>query len=186
MRLTANVCCFASCLKKKKQKNKTSLFPCHASLPRHTDFSCQVQRHQQQQQQHAPSFVAAALTGRGLVLLSRGKLMRANRCHRLQGQWAAPSARCDRTDGRQDPVILCQSPASVQWPLVTIRVLRSACASMSKCTCLLLTLNPHGELAGSSQHLMSIHVYLIFFFPSPTPSWRGRTLPGSMTCHSGE
>lgn len=124
-----------------------------------------MQRHQQkQQQQHAPSFVAAALTGRGLVLLSRGKLMRANRCHRLQGQWAAPSARCDRTDGRQDPVILCQSPASVQWPLVTIRVLRSACASMSKCTCLLLTLNPHGELAGSSQHLMSIHVYLIFFF----------------------
>lgn len=162
-------CCFAFRLKKKKRRRRKHCFS-HASRPRHTDFSCQVERHQQQQQQHAPSFVAATLTGRGLVLLSRGKLMRANRCHRLQGQWAAPSARCDRTDGRQDPVILCQSLASVQWPPVTIRVLCSACASMSKCTCLLLTLNPHGELAGSSQHLMSIHVYLIFFFtPPPLP-----------------
>lgn len=149
----------------------------HKSQPKHTDFSCQVERHRQQRrQQQAPSFVAAALTGRGLVLLSRGKLMRANRCHRLQGQWAAPSARCDRADGRQDPVIFCQSPASVQWPLVTIRVLSSACASMSKCTCLLLTLNPHRELAGSSQHLMSIHVYLI------TPRPRSLPLSGVEHC----
>lgn len=75
---------------------------------------------------------------------------------------SSTSARWDKIDQRQDPVISCQSLASVQWPLVTIRVLCTACASMSKCTCLLLTLNPHGELAGSSQHLMSIHVYLIF------------------------
>lgn len=152
--------CLLLCLKKTQT---------HKQAVQHTHFSCQVERHQQQQQQHAPSFVAAALTEQGLVLLSRGKLMRANRCHRLQGQWAAPSARCDRTDGRQDPVILCQSPASVQWPLVTIRVLRSTRASMSKCTCLLLTLNPHRELAGSSQHLMSIHVYLIMPLPRSLP-----------------
>lgn len=93
---------------------------------------------------------------------------------------SSTSARWDKIDQRQDPVIFCQSLASVQWPLVTIRVLCTACASMSKCTCLLLTLNPHGELAGSSQHLMSIHVYLIFL------PRRGRTLPGSATCQTGE
>lgn len=93
---------------------------------------------------------------------------------------SSTSARWDKIDQRQDPVIFRQSLASVQWPLVTIRVLCTACASMSKCTCLLLTLNPHGELAGSSQHLMSIHVYLIFL---PRRGW---TLPSSTTCQAGE
>lgn len=66
----------------------------------------------------------------------------------------------DKIDQRRDPVILCQSLADVQWPLVTIKAL---CASMSECTCLLLTLNPHRELAGNSWLLMSMCVYSIFF-----------------------
>lgn len=110
------------------------------------DFSSQVEQHWLT---YYTSFLVD-LTGWSLVLLNHRKLMRANRCHGLEGTMSSTTTCWDKIDQRQDPVILCQSLADVQWPLVTIRVLCTVCASMSKCTCLLLTLNPHRGLAGSS------------------------------------
>lgn len=71
------------------------------------------------------------------------------------------NARWDKIDQRRDPVTLRQSPGDVQWPLVTIRVLCTGCANMSKCTCVLLTPNPRGEPAGSARLFLSGCVYSV-------------------------
>lgn len=81
----------------------------------------------------------------------------------------------DKIHQRRDPVILCQSLADVQWPLVTIRVMCAACASMSKCTCLLLTLNPPSR-AGRELLAFNVNVCLLESIPR-----QGQTLPVSVT-----
>lgn len=139
---------------------------CQIPLP-HSLIHCYLlemnfSKSQSQINKYCTSFIVD-LTGPSLVFLNHRELMRANRCPQAWGTMSSSTTCWDKIDQRRDPVILCQSLADVQRPLVTIRVLCALCASMSKCTCLLLTLNPPPR-AGRELLAFNVNVCLLESF----------------------